>query len=48
MTEKYKRTTLNEYRELEDWWGRYLEELHEKQRKMKEEAEKKNVQKEAD
>lgn len=48
MTEKYKRNTEQEYHELEDWWGNYLQELKKKQEAMKKEAERKNVQKEAD
>lgn len=46
MTEKYKRNTVQEFHELEDWWGNYLEELHMKQEAMKKETELKNVQKE--
>ena len=48
MTEKYKRNIEQEFHELEDWWGKYLIDLRKKQEAMKEEAERRNVQKEAD
>ena len=35
MTEKYKKDTLKDFYELEDWWGNYLKELHRKQEQYK-------------